>query len=194
MTDEKKFEVHAEITARLTQQDVDDIMASALEGGIRASILGSTQATRFLAVGSLPFGSKSRLRMTRLVICSISTSSSLDLSSGSKIATPTAMLWTVQMAPLTAARLMPSVQTRLSSTHCSAIWYSAEGRQNDDGMVDRGRSVARSGHEHPLRRLLGTRRGDGCCMAGKILSGEALKDGKQEYSLCAADDAGSACK
>lgn len=41
-------------------------------------------------------------------------------------------------------------------------------------MVDRGRSVARSGHEHPLRRLLGTRRGDGCCMAGKILSGEAL--------------------
>ena len=25
-----------------------------------------------------------------------------------------------------------------------------------------------------LRRLLGTRRGDGCCMAGKILSGEAL--------------------
>ena len=34
MTDEKKFEVHAEITARLTQQDVDDIMVSALEGGI----------------------------------------------------------------------------------------------------------------------------------------------------------------
>ena len=34
MTDEKKFEVHAEIKARLTQQDVDDIMASALEGGI----------------------------------------------------------------------------------------------------------------------------------------------------------------
>lgn len=28
------FEVHAEITARLTQQDVDDIMVSALEGGI----------------------------------------------------------------------------------------------------------------------------------------------------------------
>lgn len=69
---------------------------------------------------------------------------------------------------------MPPVRTRLSSTHCLAIWYSAEGRQNDDGMVDRGRSVARSGHEHPLRRLLGTRRGDGCCMAGKILSGEAL--------------------
>ncbi len=136
MTDEKKFEVHAEITARLTQQDVDDIMVSALESGInywcrrvvvQGKYLGSTQATRFLAVGSLPFGSKSRLRMTRLVICSISTSSSLDLSSGSKIATPTSMLWTVQMAPLTAARLMPSVQTRLSSTHCSAIWYSAEG-------------------------------------------------------------------
>lgn len=34
MTDEKKFEVHAEITVRLTQQDVDDIMVSALEGGI----------------------------------------------------------------------------------------------------------------------------------------------------------------
>lgn len=34
MTDEKKFEVHAEITAQLTQQDVDDIMVSALEGGI----------------------------------------------------------------------------------------------------------------------------------------------------------------
>ena len=34
MTDEKKFEVHAESTARLTQQDVDDIMVSALEGGI----------------------------------------------------------------------------------------------------------------------------------------------------------------
>ena len=34
MTDEKKFEVRAEITARLTQQDVDDIMVSALEGGI----------------------------------------------------------------------------------------------------------------------------------------------------------------
>ena len=34
MTDEKKFEVHAEITARLTQQDVYDIMVSALEGGI----------------------------------------------------------------------------------------------------------------------------------------------------------------
>ena len=34
MTDEKKFEVHAEITARLTHQDVDDIMVSALEGGI----------------------------------------------------------------------------------------------------------------------------------------------------------------
>lgn len=29
-----KFEVHAEITVRLTQQDVDDIMVSALEGGI----------------------------------------------------------------------------------------------------------------------------------------------------------------
>ena len=25
MTDEKKFEVHAEITVRLTQQDVDDL-------------------------------------------------------------------------------------------------------------------------------------------------------------------------
>ena len=34
MTNEKKFEVHAEITVRLTQQDVDDIMVSALEGGI----------------------------------------------------------------------------------------------------------------------------------------------------------------
>ena len=34
MTDEKKFEVHAEIMVRLTQQDVDDIMVSALEGGI----------------------------------------------------------------------------------------------------------------------------------------------------------------
>ena len=34
MTDEKKFEVHAEIAIRLTQQDVDDIMVSALEGGI----------------------------------------------------------------------------------------------------------------------------------------------------------------
>lgn len=34
MTDEKKFEVYAEITVRLTQQDVDDIMVSALEGGI----------------------------------------------------------------------------------------------------------------------------------------------------------------
>lgn len=34
MTDEKKFEVHAEITVRLTQQNVDDIMVSALEGGI----------------------------------------------------------------------------------------------------------------------------------------------------------------
>lgn len=34
MTDEKKFKVHAEITVRLTQQDVDDIMVSALEGGI----------------------------------------------------------------------------------------------------------------------------------------------------------------
>ena len=34
MTDEKKFEVHAESTVRLTQQDVDDIMVSALEGGI----------------------------------------------------------------------------------------------------------------------------------------------------------------
>ena len=32
MTNEKKFEVHAEITVRLTQQD--DIMVSALEGGI----------------------------------------------------------------------------------------------------------------------------------------------------------------
>ena len=30
MTDEKKFEVHAEITVRLTKQDVDDIMVSAL--------------------------------------------------------------------------------------------------------------------------------------------------------------------
>ena len=34
MTNEKKFEVHAEITVRLTQQDVDDIMDSALEEGI----------------------------------------------------------------------------------------------------------------------------------------------------------------
>lgn len=34
MTDEKKFEVHAEITVLLTKQDVDDIMVSALEGGI----------------------------------------------------------------------------------------------------------------------------------------------------------------
>lgn len=34
MTDEKKFEVHVEITVRLTQQNVDDIMVSALEGGI----------------------------------------------------------------------------------------------------------------------------------------------------------------
>lgn len=34
MTDEKKFKVHAEITVRLTQQDVDDVMVSALEGGI----------------------------------------------------------------------------------------------------------------------------------------------------------------
>lgn len=34
MTDEKKFEVHVEITARLAQQDIDDIMVSALEGGI----------------------------------------------------------------------------------------------------------------------------------------------------------------
>lgn len=34
MTDEKKFEVHAELVVRLTGQDVDDIMVSALEGGI----------------------------------------------------------------------------------------------------------------------------------------------------------------
>jgi hypothetical protein len=55
-----------------------------------------------------------------------------------------------------------------------AIWYSAEGRKNDDGMVDRGRSVARNGHGHPLRCLLGNRRGDGRCGLGKALSGEAL--------------------
>lgn len=34
MSSEKKFEVHAEIVFRPTQQDVDDIMVSALEGGI----------------------------------------------------------------------------------------------------------------------------------------------------------------
>ncbi len=34
MSDEKKFEVHAEIVVNLTQQDVDDIMVCALEGGI----------------------------------------------------------------------------------------------------------------------------------------------------------------
>lgn len=31
---EKKFEIRAEITVRLTSQDIDDIMACALEGGI----------------------------------------------------------------------------------------------------------------------------------------------------------------
>lgn len=34
MTNEKHFEVHAELLVRLTGQDVDDIMVSALEGGI----------------------------------------------------------------------------------------------------------------------------------------------------------------
>ena len=34
MAEEKKFEVYAQIRAALTQQDIDDIMASALEGGI----------------------------------------------------------------------------------------------------------------------------------------------------------------
>lgn len=34
MEDKKKFEVCVEITALLTQQDIDDIMVSALEGGI----------------------------------------------------------------------------------------------------------------------------------------------------------------
>lgn len=34
MTNEKCFEVHAELVVRLTGQDVDDIMVSALEGGI----------------------------------------------------------------------------------------------------------------------------------------------------------------
>lgn len=57
------------------------------------------------------------------------------------------------------------------------VWRSSvrlKGVQNDDGMVDRGRSVARSGHGHPLRCLLGNRRGDGCCGLGEALSGEAL--------------------
>ena len=34
MTNEKCFEVHAELVVRPTGQDVDDIMVSALEGGI----------------------------------------------------------------------------------------------------------------------------------------------------------------
>lgn len=34
MNAEKKFEVHAETVFQLTQQDVDDIMVGALEGGI----------------------------------------------------------------------------------------------------------------------------------------------------------------
>lgn len=34
MSAEKKFEVHAETVFQLTQQDVDDIMVGALEGGI----------------------------------------------------------------------------------------------------------------------------------------------------------------
>ena len=71
---------------------------------------------RFLAVDSLPFGSKNRLRMTRLYYM-------LDLDkflAGFKqwleIATPTAMLWTAQMAPLTAARLIATcADLRLSS-------------------------------------------------------------------------------
>lgn len=34
MSEEKVFNVHAEINVRLEQQDIDDIMVSALEGGI----------------------------------------------------------------------------------------------------------------------------------------------------------------
>ena len=34
MAEEKKFEVLAQIRADLTQQDIDDIMVSALEGGV----------------------------------------------------------------------------------------------------------------------------------------------------------------
>lgn len=34
MTNEKCFEVHAELVVRPTGQDVDDIMVSALEGGM----------------------------------------------------------------------------------------------------------------------------------------------------------------
>lgn len=169
MTDEKKFEVHAEITARLTQQDVDDIMVSALEGGINYWCRRVVVQGKYLG----EYASDQISRGGQLAVW-LEEPFEDDKSSGSKIATPTAMLWTAQMAPLTAARLMPPVRTRLSSTHCLAIWYSAEGRQNDDGMVDCGRSVARNGHGHPLRRLLGNRRGDGRCGLGKALSGEAL--------------------
>lgn len=34
MIDKKKFEIIAEVKAELTQQDIDDIMVSALEGGV----------------------------------------------------------------------------------------------------------------------------------------------------------------
>ena len=132
MPEEKKFEVSARIRANLTQQDIDDIMVSALEGGVNywcrsvvveGDYLGEYASDQISRGGQLTFWLHEPLDDGM---------SSMAFSGGSKIATPTAALLTALMAPLTAARLMRPALMRLSNTRCSEIWYLAERREQDE--------------------------------------------------------------
>ena len=128
MTDEKKFEVHAEITVRLTQQDVDDIMVSALEGAsatgptaqrLLAATLASTPADRFLAAESSRFMLMSRLmrRTPNGTSWTWRSSHRASASGWRTAATATALS---AMAKLTPARSTAKWQTSSSSTPCLA--------------------------------------------------------------------------
>ena len=128
MTDEKKFEVHAEITVRLTKQDVDDIMVSALEGGICywsdcAEVVGCCLSE--YASGQISRGGKLKIHVDEPFDEANTEWYELDME---KFAQASASGWRTAaiatalsaMAKLTPARSTAKWQTSSSSTPCLA--------------------------------------------------------------------------